>query len=215
MVLRSWLSGALALALAYGAEPVLAAPPEVQKPAAAGKIPPPPLPAFTPQREAAALDFVAQHHPELSGVLAQLKGLKRDEYEQAIRELAQTQERLALAQQSDEALHDLMLDAWKADSQIKLLAARLACALEPDAAVEAELKTLLYKQVDLQRQIVEHNRQRTLAILEGLEDNIQWLKDHRDKLVDQRYRNLTRSQGKPRANKAAPAAASETNPKAK
>lgn len=203
---RFWLVWLLAMCSMNLGGRSSADPPAAKQPTASRKTPPPPLPAFTPEREAAAVDFVARNHAELSSVLVQLKGIKRDEYEQAIRELSQTQERLELIKPADEPLHELTLEAWKADSQIKLLAARLACAKEPDAAIEAELKSLLFKQVDLQRQIVEHNHERALAAVEDLETNIKWLKDHRDKLVDLRFRNLTRSQGKSRANKAVPAA---------
>ncbi len=44
-------------------------------------------PAFTPEREAAALSFVKQHHPELEELLSQLKSGNRPEYRRAINEL--------------------------------------------------------------------------------------------------------------------------------
>ena len=38
------------------------------------------LPAYTPEREAAAVAFVKEHHAELTDVLAGLKKSKSDEY---------------------------------------------------------------------------------------------------------------------------------------
>ena len=69
------------------------------------------LPAFTPELETASLEFVRRHHPELSAVLGQLKGLKRDEYEQAVREITKTTEKLAMLKAADERLYELSLEA--------------------------------------------------------------------------------------------------------
>jgi hypothetical protein len=149
------------------------------------------LPAFTPQREAAALAFVAEHHSQLREVLGRLKSLDRGQYEQAIRELFQAAEKLRLVKDKDAELHALMLEAWKVNSRIEVLASRIMSAQEAAGELEAELKELLYRQVDLQRQQVEHNRKRLLAALEGMEANIRWLKENRETFVARRFRNLT------------------------
>jgi hypothetical protein len=152
----------------------------------------PELPAFTPEREISALEFVREHHPELGEVLTGLKTLKPEEYEQAIREIFQTQQRLAAVKGGDEKLYELLREAWTVNSRIELLAARLACAREKNVTLESELKRLLYKQVDLQRQQVEHNRERLLASLKNMEANLTWLAENRESLVEKRFRNLTR-----------------------
>ena len=215
MLFRMWLVSTLAISMATISGQARGDTPAAKKPDTTGNAQVAELPAFTPDREAAALEFVAQHHPELSAVLAQLKGLKRDEYEQAIRELAQTREKLATLKQADKDLHGLMLDAWKSDSQIKLLAARLAFAKGPDAALVAELKALLYKQVDLQRQIVEHNHRRAQATLQAMETNIKWLKDNRDQLVERRLQNLTHDHRKSQPKNSAPTSKSKPDKSAK
>jgi hypothetical protein len=168
------------------------------------------LPAFTPEREAAAMQFVGRHHPELAGVLTALKSSKSDEYEQAVRELSQIADRLALIRPSDEALYNLMLQAWINNSNAELLAARIACAAEHPPALDEELKRLLSRQVDLQIQIVEHNRQKTLTALEAMDSSIRSLQDSREQMIERRFRMLTRAAkpaatGKPTADK--PAAA--------
>jgi hypothetical protein len=158
--------------------------------AKAGSAAKPELPAFTPQREEAALRFIAEHHPELGEVLGPLKTFSRDQYEQAIRELSQTIDRMAAVQENDKELYELMLTAWKVNSQIEVLTARLASSKEPDAASEAELKSLLYRQIDLQRQQVEHNRERVLASLKSMEAGIKWLTENRDQLAERRFQHL-------------------------
>jgi hypothetical protein len=159
----------------------------------AGSKPPAPLPAFTPQREAAALQFVEQHHPELGQVLARLKKLNQEQYEQAIRQIFQESASLAAAKANDEKLHELMLEAWKVRSRIQVLAAQLACASNRDPEKEAELKRLLYRQVDLQRQNIEYRRDKALASVKIMETNIKTLEDNRDSIVERHFGFLTRS----------------------
>jgi hypothetical protein len=155
-----------------------------------GSVAKPELPPFTPQREEAALRFIVEHNAELGQVLRPLKTFARDQYEQAIRELSQTIDRMAAVQQNDKELYELMLGAWKVNSQIEVLAARLASGKESDSALEAELKGLLYQQIELQRQQVEHNRQRTLASLKSMEAGIKWLTENRDQLAERRFQHL-------------------------
>jgi len=165
--------------------------------ATGGKNAMPEPPPFSPEREAKALEFVGRHHPDLAPVLQRLKGLNRAEYEQAIRELFETSERLAVMKPLDEALHGLMLEAWQVDSEIKLLAARYSVAARKDPAVEARLRELLYRQIDLQRRQVEHNRDRALATLKGMEANIKLLADNREEFVQRRFQNLIQVRKQP------------------
>jgi hypothetical protein len=156
----------------------------------------PDLPAFTPAREKAALQFVEKHHAELRQVLDRLQKLNREQYEQAIRELFQESARLAQVQKSDEKLYELLLESWKVKSRSEVLAARLACTKDERGDLEKELKSLLYRQVDLNRQQVEHNRNRLLNTLKAMEANIKLLQDKRDQIVERRFRALTRNRRK-------------------
>lgn len=165
--------------------------------ASAGPKPVADLPAYTPEREAAALRLVKDHHPELGEVLARLKQLNDEQYRQAIRQLFQEADRLARARASDEKLYELMLESWKVKSRIEVLAARLACGKARDPELEAELKQLLYRQVDLHRQTIEHNRERALATLKVMEANIKLLGDRREEFVERRFRTLTGAKAGP------------------
>jgi hypothetical protein len=149
------------------------------------------LPAFTPERERAALQFVDTHHADLRSVLERLKNLNREQYEQAIRQLFQEAEKLTLVKANDEALYELMLESWQVKSKSELLAARLASMKEERAGLEAELKKLLYRQVDLHRLQVEHNHRRAVEAVKVMEANIELLREKRDDIVDRRFRTLT------------------------
>jgi hypothetical protein len=149
------------------------------------------LPPFTPERETAALQFIAEHHPELAEVLSRLKSLSREQYEQAIRQLSQERDKLANVKLNDEKLHGLMLEAWKVNSRIEVLAARIANLPEKDARLEAQLRKLLYEQVDLHRLTVEHNRERTLAAAKVMEANIKLLQERREEIAERRFLQYT------------------------
>jgi hypothetical protein len=135
-------------------------------------------PAFTPEREAAALSFVKQHHPELEDLLKQLKSGNRPEYRRAINELFVASERLAASKERDPVRYELDLRAWKIESRIRLLAARMAMA--DDELLQAELKELLLEKigVQLEQQLLE--RERVTARLERLDATIARLRNQRE-----------------------------------
>src|SRR6187401_1808016 len=66
------------------------------KSAAAKEKPDPPQ--INRKHERAALDFVAEHHSELSDLLGHLKSAQPKKYQQAVEELWRTSERLATLQ---------------------------------------------------------------------------------------------------------------------
>src|SRR5438132_8650434 len=69
------------------------------------------LPTFTPEREAAALTFVRQHHSELADLLSELKTSNEAEYQRAIAELFRKSEQLADTQARDPRRYELELAA--------------------------------------------------------------------------------------------------------
>lgn len=135
-------------------------------------------PGFTPQREAAALSFVRQHHPELGDLLTQLKSGNKREYQRAINELFVASERLAQSQERDPIKYELDLQVWKLDSRIRLLAARIV--MNDNDLLEAELKDLLVRKIDVQLELQMLDRQRVSARLEKLDANIERLRKQRE-----------------------------------
>jgi hypothetical protein len=125
---------------------------------------------ITPEREAAAITFVREHHAELVDLLNQLKETKPAEYQTAIRELFQTSERLAQLREQDPQRYDLELEAWKVKSRIQLLAAR--STMSGDKSLEEQLHSALAEQADVRLRQLKLERGRVAERLQKLDKNI-------------------------------------------
>jgi hypothetical protein len=97
---------------------------------------------------------------------------------------------------SDDVLHGLMLDGWKTQSRAEVLAARIACAAEPAPALHAELRALITRKVDLERQTVAHNRDRALKLIEGMENSLKQMEANRQAIIERRFLSLTKGNKK-------------------
>lgn len=210
---------ALASALLLGGA-VLAQPERaVSKDGKAAKAATPP--AFTAEREAAALAFARKHHKELVPLLEVLKAMNEAGYRQAILDLFQVSERLGQFQKRDPKRHEVELAAWKAKSRVEVLSARLAS--NPSAAAEDDLREALGRQVDADRERLKVERDDVAARLSRLEENLKRLERDRDQTVETRFKKLAERGKKARKARADSAAAkakakpaSETpSPKAK
>jgi hypothetical protein len=129
-------------------------------------------PAMTAAREAAAMTFARLHHRELADLLSQLSRTNPREYERAIRQLFQASERLArLQERSTAERYDAELEAWKLDSRLRLLAARLT--MSDDPALEAELKAALRKRDEIRLELLRLERERLAERLTKLDAQIE------------------------------------------
>ncbi len=122
--------------------------PPARMPAARRDAVPAKAPSFTPEREAAALVFVKQHHPELASLLERLKPMDEAEYRLAIAELFQVSERLAEVRDADPRRYEINLDAWKAQSRVELLTAQVAGAPGPE--LESQLRLAIGERIDVE-----------------------------------------------------------------
>jgi hypothetical protein len=129
------------------------------------------LPAFTAEREAAAITFVKMHHGELADLLARLKQHSRPEYEQAIRELFRTSERLAQWQEKNPHKYANELKTWQLGSRIQVLTAKLA--MNADPILKQELRDALQEQQQLRRAQLQAERERAAARLADLDRELQ------------------------------------------
>jgi hypothetical protein len=153
-----------------------------------GKSPKPgkgPLPAFTPEREAAALTFVSAHHLELAPLLAHLKKSRPNEYQKAIRKLFNDSERLAHSREMQPRRYELELQEWKLSSRIELLVARLTMDRTP--ALEAELRKALAEQLDVRRALLVQERERASQRLESVDKEIADLDTNREQRLDEKF----------------------------
>jgi len=119
-----------------------------------------PLPAYSPEREAAALTFVRNHAPDLSLLLEKLKSANEGRYQEEVREIFQFSEALTDLRQEDEKRYHLELELWKAETRALVLVARLAQARpfeRPplEAQLQEQSKKLVSLDIDLQRLRIE------------------------------------------------------------
>jgi hypothetical protein len=178
-----------------------------------------PLP-ITPEREAAALDFVRIHHPELVNLLEQLKSKDRRQYEVVVRDLFRTSERLAAMQQNDLPRYEIALQAWKLKSRIQVLAAR--ASLDEDPAILADLRAALEEQSEVRKQQLKYERDLLAERLHRAESALANFERDRSQQVDRQYEMLLKQIEKsrkdmtlrlgPRSDKARPPKRADKSP---
>jgi hypothetical protein len=150
------------------------------KPAGQGRTnvrkPSTPAPVVTPEREAAALTFVRRHHPRLAELLIHLEEQDKRQYQRAVRDLFRTSERLAQLQERDPSRYSLELRVWKIRSRIQLYSAQLA--MQDDPQIRQQLKNALLEQGELQREVLENERQRIAERLKKIDQQLHDLKSN-------------------------------------
>jgi len=148
------------------------------------------------ERESAALAFVGEHHPELHGLLQQLKADNPKQYQQAILDLYRATQRLSDRKEKDPVRYELELKAWKLDSQARLLAAKLAMDANPE--LEDQLKAALREREDVRVGLLELDRTRTAGRLEQLDRELDKRRGRRDDDAQKAFEQIMRRSGKGR-----------------
>lgn len=171
---------------------------------------------ITVEREQAALDFAALHHPELVTLIESLKTANPKEYQRAIRELSRTSDRLLGIKLKDSVRYELELEAWKLQSQIRLLAARLT--MGPDSELEAQLRDALKEKAENQLKLYKNERETLQSRLMQLDKQIDRVSKSRDQLVQQEFDRLLKTTGRekksvvPKSNPGKPVTKNKGNP---
>lgn len=180
---------------------------------AAGKTKDAAVAAFTPEREAAALAFVREHHAEVADLLDNLRKKRPEQYRRAARELFRASERVQQWQDRDPERYDLELRTWKINSRIQLLLAR--STMSPDMDVEAELKSLLAERIEVRLALRRHERKQAAKRLAAIDADIQRLVGNKDEAVERQLAQMrqrvsaNRQKIKPAAPKQKPGPADE------
>jgi hypothetical protein len=151
---------------------------------------------LTPQREAEALAFAREHHPELAALIEKLRKDNRRQFDRALRELAQDRDRLVRLQKQMPAQYDLALAAWKLDSRAHLLAARMTMSQDP--ALEAELKQVLRDRVDVRLKQLQFERGRLQDRLTVVNKTIEKIQADKNSVADGELQRIKRSIAKNR-----------------
>lgn len=172
-----------------------------------------------PSREAEALAFVREHHPELAKVLEALKPMNPAEYRKAIAELSQVARNLAEVKVRNPKRYELVLEAWKAKSRVELLAAQLAGS--PSAELQSQLRSAIEARVDSEIARQRFELEQAEAAAKKARETLDRLEKNRDSIVEARTRalqpkKLAKSK-KPASKPKAPATtpANPANPPAK
>lgn len=153
------------------------------------------------EQEAAALALVREQHPELGELLEQLKADNSQQYRQAILELYRDSQKLSQAKEKDPERYELELKAWRIDSRVRLLAAKLTMENRPE--LEESLKASLLEREDVRIDLLSLERRRAAERLEKLDSQLAKLRDRREKLSNQAFDQLMRrikSRPKPKRN---------------
>src|SRR5438874_927797 len=169
--------------------------------------------AVTPEREAAVMTFVQRNHAELADLLVYLRASQPEEYERAIKEIFRTTERLATIQERDPLQYELEVTAWKGQSRVQLLAAKLKMG-SSDELVK-QLRAALQVQNDAKVALLKHERQKAADRMEKLESDIARLETSGDEIIDKQMKLLARAaaDGRPaKAGKKKNVSPSQTKP---
>jgi hypothetical protein len=162
------------------------------------------------EREEAAFVLVREHHPDLVNLLERLKATKKNEYQQAVKELYRDSQRLEGARERDPERYKLELRAWQLDSRIRLLTAKLS--LEDRPELQEDLKAAIAERSDVRLAQKELERDRTAARLKKLDEEIGNLTAGRDDELKRTLDRLLRVAEKARPAKAKASGVSPESP---
>lgn len=146
-----------------------------------------------PAEEKEALQFVREHHAELARLLPQLKRSSPREYRSAVNDLYKTSRRLAARAERHPPRYQSELKAWKLQSRIDVLVARLSMSQSKELV--AELRGLLEDEAALRREMLVEEQQRALERARQLEQTIANMKARQDEQVEQELSRLLRRAG--------------------
>ncbi|MBS0204298.1 MAG: hypothetical protein JSS49_15450 [Planctomycetes bacterium] len=162
-----------------------------------------PVPVSIPaEREAAALAFARENHPELASLLDGLQKNAPKEYRAALVDLDRAVERLGKLKDRSPERHATELADWKITSRIRLLAARLTMSSDP--TVEAELRATLRERLEMRLAAQRVERDRLQVRVSKLDQQIEELESKAEATVEKQFHDLKKSLPAKSAVKAKP-----------
>ncbi|MFT7643005.1 MAG: hypothetical protein ACI9G1_004768 [Pirellulaceae bacterium] len=144
---------------------------------------------LTPERQAAALTFVKQHHSELAELLIQLEENHPNEYQKALRDLFRTSERLAQVREKDQPRYQQDLSLWKVRSRIQLVTAKIKMKRSPE--LKRQLEAALNEEIDLRATVLNMEKQKLAARISRIDKQLESLEANRSRLVNNHMRQVT------------------------
>ncbi|MFM7036985.1 MAG: hypothetical protein ACKO2L_04615 [Planctomycetaceae bacterium] len=145
---------------------------------------------FSVDDQKAALDFIREHHPELSHLLEQLQKSRPDEFRSALRDLIPQTQAILRMRDRLPARYPAQLAAWKRDSQIRLLMARWSRSQDPQ--IETQVRELIAdRQMDRKIEL-EAEQQRIAEQLLKVQEQLKALQGDPQQLISTEWDQLAR-----------------------
>lgn len=142
-------------------------------------------------REAAAITFAQQHHPELAELLSRLKASHLEQYTKALRELDKTRVRLEKARETDADRSAILLREWQLDSRVRLLAAQIT--MNTSEKLETELRQLLAERHDVRLQLLTYDREKSKTRLQKVDEQIAEHVQTRETSIDREFDRIKKT----------------------
>ena len=150
---------------------------------------------LTRRRQNEVLRFAREHHPELARLVVRLRRKHPWAYNSAIRDLLADHARLLRAKQRSDAEYEVALTEWKLRSQVRLVAARVSVANQPE--FQKQLTDLLTQGEAAKRRQIQMQIERYKQQIERLEKRLAQDPEQR---VKRQLRTINR-RAKPKAKK--------------
>ena len=146
---------------------------------------------ISPKREAAAVAFAQQHHPQLAELLTRLKASHPEQYTKALRELDKTRMRLEKTRETDADRYAILLREWQLDSRVRLLAARITMSTSEE--LETELRQVLTERHDVRLQLLTYDREKSKARLQKVDEQIAEHVQNRETSIDREFDRIKKT----------------------
>ena len=144
----------------------------------------------------AAMEFAAQHHPELARLLEQLEKSRPSEFARAMKDLNQQLQQLERTREKNPTRYDAQLESWKVESQIRVLTARWS--LSRDAELETQIRGLLKQRREAKIAQLKLDKERLLEQQRKIDEQLTALSDPMDSQVDKEWEQLAKKAGLPK-----------------
>ncbi|MEY3174380.1 MAG: hypothetical protein RLZZ436_2294 [Planctomycetota bacterium] len=145
---------------------------------------------FSAADQQATLDFIREHHPELSHLLEQLQKSRPEEFRSALRELVPQTQAILRMRDRLPSRYPAQLAAWKRDSQIRLLMARWSRSKDPQ--IEAQVRELIAQRQQDRKSELQAEQERLNEQLLKLHEQLKALDGEPQQLISAEWEQLAR-----------------------
>lgn len=141
--------------------------------------------------EVAAMSFAERHHPELAVLLLHLKEMDSRKFEQAVAEIAKTNEKMSRLRERLPERYETEIELWKIDSRIRLLIARSGGKI--DQKTRLQIKEMLNSRLVWRQEQLKREREKLQERLDRVNSQLTQLGENSDSLVERDLDRLTRT----------------------